>query len=503
MVDAPATTESKSQTASDIKVEDNGPACKRITITISADTIKQKLDDQVGTLSANTALPGFRKGKAPRQLLERRFGETVREETKTQIMAEAYAQAIEEKDIKPVGEPEPTSDVKDLKLIPGESLTFTIDVEVTPEFDLPPLDGIEIKKPIFEITKERIQAELDRQCRQLGIAKKIDGDFQEGDILAVQVTVNKEGETEPLVTDQYAVISVPSKDAGGRGPVLGLMIDGLAGILKAAKAGDSIALKAVGPEAYEREDVRGASLNLEVRITGAERPEPATVEQVVEAFGLGNEENLQEQMRLGIGQQNDNEQASAMREQLYDYLAKAVDFELPKKLSAAQASRNLERQRIELLERGLMPAEVEERLAEIREESEANTQLRLKLFFVMHRLADHFDIEVSEQEVNGRIASIAAQRGVRPDQIRSELSQAGRLADVSRVIREHKAADKAIAGAKIVEIPAEEWASEKSGQSKKKTKKKTSSTTGKKKTNAKNEASEGSGKKKTTTKNKK
>ena len=150
-----------------------------------------------------------------------------------------------------------------------------------------------------------------------------------------------------------------------------------------------------------------------------------------------------------------------------------------------------------------MPAEVEEKLAEIRQESEANTQLRLKLFFIMHRLADHFDIEVSEQEVNGRIASIAAQRGVRPDQIRSELSQAGRLADVSRVIREHKAADKAIAGAKIVEIPAEEWEKEIAGRSKKKTKKKTSLTTGKKKTNAKNEASDGSGKKKTTTKKKK
>ena len=192
-----------------------------------------------------------------------------------------------------------------------------------------------------------------------------------------------------------------------------------------------------------------------------------------------------------------------MRQQLYDYLAKSVDFELPKKLSAAQASRNLERQRIELLERGLMQTEVEEKLAEMREDSEANTQLRLKLFFVMHRLADNFEIEVSEQEINGRIASIAAQRGVRPDQIRSELSQAGRLADVSRVIREHKAADQAIAGAKIVEIPAEEWASEKSGQSKKKTKKKASSETGKKKPVAKSEDSASSSKKKKTTKKKK
>ena len=141
MVDAPATTESKSQTASDVKVEDIGPACKRITITISADTIKEKLDDQVGTLSANTALPGFRKGKAPRQLLERRFGETVREETKTQIMAEAYAQAIEEKDIKPVGEPEPTSDVKDLKLIPGSVspslFTVTCTARISPSWKSP------------------------------------------------------------------------------------------------------------------------------------------------------------------------------------------------------------------------------------------------------------------------------------------------------------------------------------------------------------------------------
>jgi trigger factor len=146
-----------------------------------------------------------------------------------------------------------------------------------------------------------------------------------------------------------------------------------------------------------------------------------------------------------------------MREQVIDQLADAVKVELPEKLSAQQAARTLEQYRLELLYQGLSTEEVEERLAERRGDSEAMARDGLKRFFLLHRLGEHFSIEVSEQEINGRIAAIAAQRNARPEKLRAELAQSGRLGEVARLIRDQKAADRVVQQVKKVDVTAEEW----------------------------------------------
>ena len=122
----------------------------------------------------------------------------------------------------------------------------------------------------------------------------------------------------------------------------------------------------------------------------------------------------------------------------------------------------------------------------MRDDSEAASRDRLKHFFLARRLGEHFKVDVTEQEVNGRIASIAAEHGQRPDQLRTELARTGRINEVTRMVFEQKAADRVIAKAKIAEIPADEWNACASGEqgeagetkkktSKKKTSKKTPS----------------------------
>lgn len=460
MADAPATADATSQVVDDVAIEDIGPARKRLTITIPPETISEKLEDSVDTLAASTSLPGFRKGKAPRKLLERRFGAAVRKETKNQLLAEAYAKAIEDKSIQAVGDPEPITPPDELELQEGKGLTFIVEIEVVPEFDLPDLQGIEVKRPAFEVTDDDIETELTRQRMVMGAAVKIEGDFVADDLIAGRVTVTKEGETEPLINDESTLVAVPGDDDGGRGPIHGIMIQGLAGLLKGTRIGDTLTVQTTGPEAHEREEVRGAKLTIELRLTAAERIDPASIQHVVDAYGVGNEQNLKEQIRLALRRRSEQDQASAMREQVYEFLLGAVELDLPQKLSAAQAARNLERHRLELLEQGFMPPQVEARLAEIRADSETRTRDRLKLLFILRRLAEHFQIEVSEQEVNGRIAAIAAHRGLRPDQVRAELTQMGRLSEVTHMIRQHKAADRVIAQAKVTDISAADWLAE-------------------------------------------
>lgn len=486
--------------ANDVKIEDVGPAKKRLTITVPADVVSERIGVSIDTLAAQTALPGFRKGRAPKALLERRFGSALREETRNQLIADAYSQAIEKHQLRPVGDPEPATPMDEIKLEDGKPLTFSVDVEVVPEFELPSLDGIEIKRPILEITEEHIENEIERQRTNFGEVNEIEGDFQKNDRIITYATATRKGEDEPFFQHDDVLVIHPGDDEGA-GQVLGLMIDGLAGKLKGKRAGDTVEINTTAPEGHEREDIRGKELHIVLQIRRAERITPAEVQQVLDQYGLPSEDVLREQIKMALDQRLQQEQLGAMREQLYDYLADSVDFELPERLSAAQAERVLKQHEIDLLYRGLSPEEVEEHLAKARGQSVDIARRRLKLFFLMQRLGEHFKIEVSEQEINGRIAGIAAQRGARPEQLRNELAQAGRLAEVGLQIREHKTADRIIGQSKVTDITAEQWqeivAAKQAGGAQPSKKKTT-----KKKTAAKSESAAPS-KKKTTKKKKK
>ena len=440
-----------------VKIEDTGPARKRLTITIPAELVDSKIRESMGTLAHETSLPGFRKGHVPQKLLEKRFGSSVRTETKNQLIAAAYAEAIEQHQLKPVGEPEPEETLKDKELQPGKPFSFALDVEVSPTFDLPSLEGIEIKKPMLEITKDMIENELKRLSITHGTPEKIESDFKEGDRIGGYATATKNDEKEPFFRANDVLIVMPGKDDDGRGQVLGLMIDGLHGMLKDKKVGDTIEIDATGPDLHEREDLRGAKLHITFEIRAAERITPVNAEQIATQFGLPSEDILREQIKVALEYRRDDEQASAMRDQVIEQLSEQVDIELPEKLSAQQATRQLEQYRLELLYRGLSVEDVEEKLAEAREETEDVAHEGLKRFFLMTRLAEHFKVEVSEQEVNGRIAAMAAQRNVRPEKLRTELAQAGRLGEVARLIRDQKAADRVVQQAKKVEISADDW----------------------------------------------
>jgi len=483
----------------EVKIEDLGSTKKRLEITVPADVIDQKIEDSMGVLAGQTSLPGFRKGRAPKALLERRFGSSVRTETKNQVIADAYASAIEEHEIKPVGEPEPVASLEDIELRAGEALTFSVDVEVVPEFELPALGGLEIKKPTMEIGDDQTELEIKRQCAQAGEVHPVKGDFEPGDRLRGPGSATKEGEDEPFFTHDEVDVLVPDDDDGKRGQVLGLLIDDLGDLLKGKKIDDEITIETVGPESHEMEDIRGKKLAITVDLREAHRLEPAPIETVLAQYGMESEDVLKEQIKLALEQRRDEEQRSAMRDQVYAQLLESVDFDLPEKLSERQVARTLERQRLEMMYRGGLSAdEIESRLAEMRAETEAQGRRRLKLWFLLHRLGDLYEIKVEEQEINGRVAAIAAQRGERPDKLRTELMQSGAIREIASQLREHKAADRVIDEAKVIEVSAEEW--NRDAREKRETRKAEAGAAGKKSTTKKSTSKKTTSKKKKTSK---
>jgi trigger factor len=441
----------------EVKVEDAGPAKKRITVTVQAKDVDARLENGFGNLAGEAALPGFRKGKAPRALLERRFGDMLLKETRSQLLGETYGKVVQDHKLRPVGEPSLPDGATEPTLTRGKAFTYTVEVEVAPDFAAPKTDGLAIQKPMFEIKDEHVAAEIRRQGFRFGTPERITGPFRPLDRMLCTAKAWKNGEQDPFFNMEKALVVVPDTVDEGKGSLLGILVNDLSKHLEGRKVGESVTIDTVAPENHEREDLRGAKIRFELKFDDADRITPLDAPTLADRMGLETEENLRTQVRMVLERKRDAEQRAAEREQVSRHLADAIDFPLPERLSQAQIARNLEMARMEMLQRGMEAEEVETRLAELRHGSEEDTKRRLKLFFILSRLAEEMGVQVNEPEVNGRIAAMAAQRGVPPAQMRQDLERAGRLSELTLSIREQKVLDRILDRATFTEIDADAW----------------------------------------------
>ena len=445
-------------TETSVVVENVGPARKRLKITIPAKVVDERIAEAYSSARGEVQIPGFRRGTAPIALIEKRFGPAILEDLRRRLLTDAYSKALEEHKLQPVADPEMDGPEAELEVRRGKDLAVTMDVEVIPDIAMPKLEDVEVRRPVAEVQDKYVEEEIRRLGFRFGTPSRIEGPFEKLDRMVGKATVRVKGaKADPYFEAPECLVVVPDSDDEGKGQVLGLMFDDLGPKLEGRKVGDTVVLKAVGPEAHEREDLRGADITVEFVPQQAERIDPAGAESVAQTLGLGSVENLREQVRLSLESRRDQEQRAAMREQAAEWLLEKVSFELPARMSGAQVARNIEMQRMQLLQQGHDEAQVEHRLAEIRGASEEDTRRRLRTFFLLAKLAQDLGVQVGDAEINASIAQMARGRGQRPDQVRAELQQSGRLNEMALSIREAKVLDRVLAKAKVTDIPAEEW----------------------------------------------
>lgn len=455
---AQATAEKKDNASTErpnkVEVTNIGPCLKKLSIEIPAETVKEQLGTSLDTLVVEAELPGFRKGHAPKRLIEKRFGSGVRKEAKNQLVATAYNRAIEDNKLRVIGDPSSPA-LEKLEIEDGKPLSFEIEVEVMPEFDLPPLTGVKIMRPTIEVTDKMVQDELDR----LGLHE---GELQEretpdaGDYLTGHA-VMKDAEGKNHLDINDAVIQIPPTDKNGKGMILGIAVDDFAKQLGLPKPGTTATIKTKGPEGHETEAIRGKDLTITFKVSRVDRIIPATLDTLVQKYGMESADQLREQMRERISGKVKIDQDTAMRQQVAKLLLDTVKMDLPERVTAAQASRNLSRRRMELVYRGLDPAQIDENLAGLRQSAAGDAVRDLKLFFIMTQAAESFDIKVTNGEMEQRIAQIAWQRGMRPERLRQEILRTDGGSSLFTQIREHKTMDAILGTAEVEDVSADDF----------------------------------------------
>lgn len=436
-------------------VEEAGPSRKKLTITIPGDEVTQTLEASIASVMSEAALPGFRPGRVPRRLIEKRFGSAVKQEAKNQLLSTAYSRALEEHKLRPLGDPEGAEALEQVELEPGRAITFTLEIEVPPEFELPNLEGIEVLRPLIEVQDKDIDTFLGRI--QINDGRLEPRDAAEPGDYCIGHGVMKNDAGEVIHDIQGAVIQVPPPEKKGEGAVLGVKVDDFGAQIGLPKNGDTLTIRATGPENHENAKVRGRKLEVTFEVGQINRIVPATVEELMTRYGLADEGQLRESIRLRLDARARVEQQVAMRGQIARTLGDMVTMTLPERMTERQAARHLERARLEMLYRGMDPRQVEEKLTEMRSATAANAARELKLFFILARAAELMKIQVTEEEVQGRLAQLASERGVRPDQLLAEIQQRNQGAMLVQQIREHKTLDALLAKAKITDMPVDEF----------------------------------------------
>src|SRR4051812_44753828 len=130
----------------DIKIEDAGPATKKVVVSIPKERVTEKLTEQFKELRQQAAIPGFRPGHAPQKLIEKRFSTDVKDQVRRSLISESYEQAVEKNSLSVIGEPQ-FDNAEAIQVNEDQGLSYSFQVEVQPDINVPDLKGVKVKRP--------------------------------------------------------------------------------------------------------------------------------------------------------------------------------------------------------------------------------------------------------------------------------------------------------------------------------------------------------------------
>lgn len=387
----------KLKNISDVKVE----------LTISLGTEELKAAEQVALtkLAKEVKIEGFRKGKAPLELVAAQVDQTILgQETLENALSKAVAEAFLKEDIKAIDRPE--VDVK--KFIPGTELEFTATTEIMPKVELGDYKNLKVEKDTVEVSKEEVSETIDRILKNFAEKKKVDRESKDGDEVIIDFLGKKDG----VAFDGGKAEKFPL-ELGSKSFIPGFE-EGLIG----KKAGDEISLDLEFPKDYHAKDLAGAKVVFEVKIHEVrENALPEINEEFLSKLGeFKTKEEFEKQIEEDLKIQKQAESDEKFKDKLVKKLAEVSKVPVPEILLEDQKqSIELDMQQ-NLMYSGLSLEDYLERMGKTREEwlekdvKEA-AKMRVKSGLALAELSKVEKVESSLEELDTRIAQLKEQYG--------------------------------------------------------------------------------------------
>ncbi|GMU38736.1 MAG: trigger factor [Phycisphaerae bacterium] len=448
-----------------------GPLRYRMKIGVPREILEERMRDQLKEFQRDAVIPGFRRGRAPMILVEKRFAPEVGEQVVSQFIGASFMAATENEKLDPIGDPLVQIEVEEERIddagvsrrqkveklvdveqaldaikLPREGpLEYTCEVEVRPDFELPELDGIPITQPKIEVRDEDVDVELRRRLMRFGTFEPVEGGPVEADdLLYVDLKIRSGDE----ILESLDNFDVPARSTVVKGIALPTFGEAIVG----KRQGDTASVEAVIPEDYDRPDLRGKPATVETVIREIKRLiVPPLTDEKAKEWGFDSAAEVRDRLRQTLQAEADDAAQASRRKQVEDYLLEKTPMDLPQALSIRQTDRVLARRTIELLRMGFPEVEIRRRMDEMRVRAQDQAVRDLKLAFVFDKIAKQWEIEVGEDEINGAIADIAARQNRRFDRVRDDLSRNDGIYLLAMQLRDAKIADRLLEKANLQE----------------------------------------------------
>ncbi|MEX2445218.1 MAG: trigger factor [Alkalispirochaeta sp.] len=427
----------------DKKIEKLENSAVKLTVTIPADAVQSKYDELVKKYSKDAQIKGFRKGKVPRNILERKFGEAFRAETLQDLLESGIGEAVEDIDEKPLPYARPTLVDDDLELDPASALTFSVTYDVFPDVQLGEYKGLEVAEPQVKITKKDEDRDIEelRQQNALVIDKE-DGAVAEGDLVTM---------TYEEVDDNDETIEGTRREdfefTVGEGHNLYHLDTEVVGM----KADEPKVIEKEFPEDFEHEELAGEKKRIRVTITRIrQRDLPDLDDEFAQDISDDFEtlNDLRKDVRSKLEKNAENRVRSRKIDQLMTQIVEKSTVEVP----ATMVDTELEQSWQNLAQQyRVTPEQLDQLLQmqgktrdEIFEEWRPAAIERIKRTLLVQKMIENEGIEVSEEDAEEEIRNDASQRSADPEQIIEYYKGQGMLAYVQQEVAERRMFDKAL-----------------------------------------------------------
>lgn len=410
----------------------------KITAQIPFEELKPEFDQAYRTLSQQVSIPGFRKGKAPRQLLEARIGRgPVLEQVINDMLPSRYSQAVDEHELKVIGQP-----VIDItKLEDGELVEFTAEVDVRPEITVPDFSAISVEVPALSVGEEAIDHELDHLRERFGTLKDHSYKLKKGEFVTINLSATVDGEPVEEATTEGMNYEIGSDD----------LIEGLDKALIGLKK-DEVAeftTTLTQPE-YEGKE---AVVKAEITATKMRELPEADDEFAQMASEFDTIAELRESLAKQVEENSKGQQAGAIRDAVLKEALAQSEFPLPESIVEEQVQGQLQQLLSQFggdenLFNSLLEAQGTTR-EKFDEDSRKSAEEAVRTQLFLDVLAEEEQPEVSQQELSDHVLFTAQSYGMDPNQFVQQLTQSGQIANLFADVRRGKALAAAICKASV------------------------------------------------------
>jgi trigger factor len=407
------------------ELETLNPTRVKLTVEVPFEELKESLDAAYRKIGGSVTIPGFRKGKVPPRIIDQRFGRAaVLEEAVNEALPRFYGQAVEENSVKVLGQPE--VDVTELN--DGDKLTFTAEVDVRPEFDLPEYKGLAVTVEDAEVTDADIDEQLGGLRERFATLTGVERAAADGDFVSIDLSATVDGDAVEELTAKGLSYQL------GQGSLLDGLDDALAG-LSAGESKDFPTTLVGGDHAGEEATVTATVNSVKER----ELPElDDDFAQTASEFDTLDE--LRDDLRVRLDKVKKLQQGAQARDRALEALLATVDIPLPEAVVAAEVESRNHTLRHQLESAGMSRDAFLAAEGQSAEEFDADIDKRtreaLTAQFVLDKVVEAEKLSVNEQELTEHIIRTASRYGMGPDQFAQEVVQGGQVpALVGEVVR--------------------------------------------------------------------